>query len=247
MSDRRITPDPAAERDSGVSEAYREIATERTPEHLDRAVLAAAAREARPRYSRLRMWTRPAAWAAVVMLSVTLILQTNQSPLDYDVAPAASKPAVEADELGEQEMEFLDADTQAAEEVADRKAEAPIRKTELHANREQVSAEVQELRVTDDALLERAEEMARIQQGPSDQPQPASAARQRAAPQSSADSAASFVASPAGAPSLCDETARAEPETWLECILDLEAAGLDEAASQERELLAEAFPDFEAR
>ena len=246
MNDRRKTTDPAAERDSGVSAAYREIATERAPEPLDRAILEAAVREARPRYSRLRMWTRPVAWAAVVMLSVTLILQTNQAPLNHDVAPASSKPAFDADELDEQEGEFPVANKRVAEEVADRKAEAPVRKSELSANPEQVSADVQGLRVTDDALLERAEEMALIQQGTSEQPQPASAARQRAAPLASEDSVASFAASPADAPSLCDATATAQPETWLECIVELEAAGLDEAASEERELLAKAFPDFDA-
>jgi hypothetical protein len=246
MNDRRTTTDPAAERDSGVSSAYRDVATERAPEHLDRAILEAAAREARPRYSRLRLWTRPVAWAAVVMLSVTLILQTNQAPLNSEYAPASSRPAFDADELREQDGEFLDANKRAADEVAERKAEAPVRKSELSANREQAPTDVQGLRVTDDTLLERAEEMALIQQGASEQPQPASAARQRAATQASADSVASFVASPADTPSLCDETAKAQPETWLECIVELEAAGHDVAASEERELLAKAFPDFDA-
>lgn len=243
MSDRRMTPDPAAEHDSGISEAYREIATERAPEHLDRAVLDAAARETRPRYSRLRMWTRPTAWAAVVMLSVTLILQTEQSPLNKDGAPAA----IEVEAAGERDMEFSDADMKTVDDVAERKAEAPVRKSDLNANREQMPSDARELRVTDDALLERAEEMGRIQQGQNDQPLPAAAARQRAAPQASDESASGFVASPSAAPMLCDQTATAEPETWIECILELEEAGLVDAASRERELLAEAFPDFDAR
>ena len=40
----------------------------------------------------------------------------------------------------------------------------------------------------------------------------------------------------------CDETATADPNSWLECILELERQGLLEAARLERERLALAFP-----
>jgi hypothetical protein len=45
----------------------------------------------------------------------------------------------------------------------------------------------------------------------------------------------------------CDDAARAAPETWLECIAELEQAGLVDEAAIERESLSEAFPDFSTR
>ena len=47
MTERRTTPDPAAEHDALVSETYRDIAHENAPEGLNRAILKTAAREAR--------------------------------------------------------------------------------------------------------------------------------------------------------------------------------------------------------
>ena len=40
----------------------------------------------------------------------------------------------------------------------------------------------------------------------------------------------------------CDETQTADPNSWLECILELERQGLHEAARLERDRLAQAFP-----
>jgi len=40
----------------------------------------------------------------------------------------------------------------------------------------------------------------------------------------------------------CDETETADPNSWLECIIELEREGLHEAARLERERLALAFP-----
>ena len=59
----------------------------------------------------------------------------------------------------------------------------------------------------------------------------------------------SFVASPAATadsmPMPCGPELRAAPESWLECIVELENAGLEDLASQQREQLQETFPDFE--
>lgn len=211
MTERRTTPDPAAEHDALVSETYRDMARENAPEGLNRAILNTAAHEARPKYSRLRLWTRPAAWAAVVMLSVALLLETNQAPM-FD-SPA---PAIEQDILPRQEA----ADPGVSAEPGP-KAERQQSKSEFS------SADVQELSVKDEDLLERAEEMARLREGRNNEPAPA-AARQEAAP-------------------ACDEAARATPESWLECIARLEESGALDTARVEQELLAEVFPDFDAR
>ncbi|NOR35373.1 MAG: hypothetical protein GQ577_01365 [Woeseiaceae bacterium] len=78
MTEERNQTDARA--DTLVSQAYRDLADERTPEHLDRTILMAAAKAARPRYSRFIAWTRPMAWAATVMLSVALVLEVTNSP-----------------------------------------------------------------------------------------------------------------------------------------------------------------------
>jgi hypothetical protein len=78
MTEERNQTDARA--DALVSQAYRDLADERTPEHLDRTILRAAAKAARPRYSRFIAWTRPLAWAATVMLSVALVLEVTNSP-----------------------------------------------------------------------------------------------------------------------------------------------------------------------
>ena len=187
MTNRRKTPDPGAENDAMVSRTYRDIASESVPEHLDKAVLDTAARQARPGYSRLRQWTRPAAWAAVVMLSVALILETNQAPVPGGIAPIAEPEAAY-------------------------KAEGMLTKSDAGA------VHGQELRAGDADLLQGAEEMARSRESGNDEPAAA-----------------------------CDEAQRAAPESWLDCITELEESGLLEAARYERELLVEAFPGFDAR
>lgn len=200
MTERRMTPDPGAEHDAIVSDAYRDIATERAPQHLDRAVLDTAEKQARPGYLRWRTWTRPIAWAAVVMLSVAILIETNRAPLEV-AAPAVSEATPAAG-------------------VAERKAEPQLMKSDLGAAEEQLATDTTELRGTDRDLIERAEEMARMQQGRLQQPdiQP-----------------------------VCDESARAEPESWLECIVELEAAGFVDVAREERDLLNAAFPGVDAR
>ena len=104
-------------------------------------------------------------------------------------------------------------------------------------------AELLEEAVTQDAdMLIKAEEMARMQQGPNDAP----AAARAAAPQAPEVNAYSSVRSLEEALPSCDATSRAAAESWLECIAALEDAGFTAAAEQERELLAETFPDFQA-
>lgn len=59
-----------------LGEAYRDLSTESTPEHLDQAVLERAAIEvAQSRSYRLAGWMKPLAWTAVIALSVAVVLQ----------------------------------------------------------------------------------------------------------------------------------------------------------------------------
>ena len=42
----------------------------------------------------------------------------------------------------------------------------------------------------------------------------------------------------------CTAEIRSEPETWLDCILELEDAGNTEAGDRHRDALIDTFPDF---
>jgi len=99
MTDERNKMDTGAETDAAVTQAYRETKDERVPESLNRAVLDQAAKAARPRYSRIILWTRPMAWAATAMLSVAIVLQLTQAPAPEDVGLSDSAPEVDAPKL----------------------------------------------------------------------------------------------------------------------------------------------------
>ena len=49
-----------------VSDAYRDIANEKTPADIDDRIMALARQEARTPYGRARSWVRPVAWAATI-------------------------------------------------------------------------------------------------------------------------------------------------------------------------------------
>jgi hypothetical protein len=81
--------------DQRVTDAYRALADERAPEHLNEQVLKLAA-EARTPYARARAWMRPAAWAATIGLSLAIVLELTQMPIsDLDVA--SMPPTSESD------------------------------------------------------------------------------------------------------------------------------------------------------
>ena len=63
-----------------VSDAYRDLADETTPAALDDKVLRMAEREAKTRYGLARAWTRPVAWAAMIGLSLVIVLEVTQTP-----------------------------------------------------------------------------------------------------------------------------------------------------------------------
>ena len=65
--------------DPSVTETYRALANERTPDHLTRQVLKQAA-DVRTPYARARAWMRPAAWAATVGLSLAIVLELTRIP-----------------------------------------------------------------------------------------------------------------------------------------------------------------------
>jgi len=218
MTEERTQSDARA--DTLVSQAYRDLANERTPEHLDRTVLRAAAKEARPRYSRFIAWTRPMAWAATVMLSVALVLEVTNAPspgvvpID-DAISTFEVQSPEADAEDDRPVDSLEESVVPASERAKKQRNDMRQKATAFAEQE-----IEPQRPAGPAVTEPEFPAGR-----------------------SLAAAAAFSAPVAD----CDEDAVATPQTWIECIVALENAGRDEAAREQRALLAEAFPDFDPR
>lgn len=85
--------------DPRVSDAYRALADERAPDHLDEAVMRMAAKANRTPYAAARAWMRPAAWAAIIGLSLAIVLELTllpQESLIFDVAPDETAPPAES-------------------------------------------------------------------------------------------------------------------------------------------------------
>ena len=234
-----------AETDVLVSQAYRDLADERTPERLDRTILRAAAKEARPRYSRFIAWTRPMAWAATVMLSVALVLEVTDTPspeadaMDDSPVDSLGESVVPASEIPKKQSNDM---RQKAAAVAEQEISQQQPAERERAERRSDTAE---FKIKNEDMLQQAEELARVQAGEDKQPSPAVSAdaEQEFAAGRSLASTAAFAAPVAD----CDEDAVATPQTWLECIVALEDAGRDGAAHEQRAMLAEAFPDFDPR
>ena len=85
--------------DPAVSDAYRDMATERAPASLNEAVLHDAAAHASKGYARSMLWMRPLAYAATVMLSLAIVIQVVLPPnADVQVPAERSSPAAGAAE-----------------------------------------------------------------------------------------------------------------------------------------------------
>jgi hypothetical protein len=223
MSDRRInTEDPG---DPRVSEAYREIAAERTPEHLDHTILNTARGAARPRWNKAVAWLRPAAWATTIGVCLAIVIEISllpdQDPAAVDGIQQQSAPAP-LPASGAKHLEKSRPRAGAAQETQRTPAADPAGLAERPAT----SADSAALGIEK--------------------------AGRRAGQQTIGDSkitAAAPVAAPASdlvpetaTERYCDESETRDPNTWLDCILRLEREGLHEAARLERELLADAFP-----
>ena len=276
MTEERNTTESGAETDELLTQTYRELARERVPDHLDRAVLKAAAKTARPRYSRLRSWTRPMAWAVTVMLSVALVLQINDVPGPEGVSFDDVARKVEAQVPKPDARSDATVESAEAEVLEEAPATAPIRSLNAagEAPRETEPARAAAKQLIE-APLQQKRQRSELRRDSMDAKEPAAPAAEvdnftlqdadmlgrademaRTRSGENKDSALSSSRDSAGilsatamsleAPA-CDERATKTPETWLECIAALEEAGLRDEAQRQRQLLQETFPDFQAR
>jgi len=128
-----------------VSDVYRELADETTPEALNREVLRLAAKQGRTPYSLARAWMRPAAWAATIGLSLVVVLQLTNLPVS-DTAPVpksvpATAPAADtAEERRDLRVEEPAFELKAREEQQD--AAALAKRSRPYSPEEQTAEKV---------------------------------------------------------------------------------------------------------
>jgi len=247
--------------DEQISAVYQDLARERVPEHLDDSVLRMAKANAeRPRYSRWVAWSRPLAWAATVALCLAITLEFTQVQAPDDLAsesiPAeiAAPASLRAPELqkdkreqtSEQDMDqqfnfnesmsdAISAETMSSEKIS------PARSAAKQTANEPDPAG----RMRQSGDLAEAESIEEVAVAPAMAIEVKEASEMR---RESGSISAGYAASSGLAADMpideCSEENRAEPESWLECIDELEASGDVEAASRQRENLIEVFPDF---
>lgn len=217
--------------DPRVSDAYRDLASEKTPPELDRKVLSMVAGNERTRYGLARAWVRPVAWAATIGLSLAFVLELSQVQDRTPVAASGSDAEVldeaparaKSDGLLRQELEER-SDAPAATVVTS----PPVLEQEPALDRDSVADDFE---ADDMSLVHEAEERARLQSGSSE---PAPAAAEIAAFAEKKEQALS-----------CDADARSTAETWYACIEELRRSDLAEPARLELELLLAEFPEFQ--
>lgn len=247
--------------DQAVSEAYRQLATERAPSALDARVLAVARAEARTRYGLLRTRTRPLAWAAMIGLSLVIVLQIVRLPdgseaqrlettvpatpeagrsredraLVSEEAPAAAR-LVTPEEASSRDNKAVVSEESAAAAAPAELSPAPA--AALRGKPGLAEAEPADLPERDAVAAEQRQHQFRDT--------PASAfveglSKMSAPPDSEREEAFATLAG-----SNCSKSARETPESWLECVEALRERGDAVAADAEYELLRAAFPDFAA-
>ena len=158
------------ETDRLVSDTYNELADEKTPEALNREILRLAAKEGRTRYSIARGWMRPVAWAAVIGLSLAIILDMMRLP---QVEPdLIGIPAPDSRSAGDQGREASEGGATDAEGVVPPSAALIEKRTNTGEVRPASRATDDPARLPsgdlvpkDMTILRDAEEMARTQAG----------------------------------------------------------------------------------
>ena len=228
-------------RDDAVSEAYRSLAVERTPEALDQAVLAEARQAAATGTARRWPRFRPLAWAATIALSFALVLQYTQTGPDVPAVVsedfAIHQQAIPAPETAAGTNESVELDDAAA----DRPANVPAVKSEAAKRERMESLDVMSGPAGATDLPET------LQQDSA--PVPTASLRvDEARVRSLSDvqeSEARFHPQSETAMSGCDAEARTDEASWRECIEALVEAGHRRLAEREAYEFTEVFPDVE--
>ncbi len=253
---------------SDLRDAYRRIATETTPPHLDEAVLAAAATAGSPAKKGLWQWRRPLAWATMIGLSFAIVLEFNQTGVDLapdleetlpQSAPADVDDETSAEPTGDAALdgasgfsaeplrkEAADEAARAARQSLERtvateaEVEKRARDAELETMSAPAAAELRESAEPSVKSLAPATATVATEADALGAVATDSAERLRA----DADRQANFLLQQSASDeAACDDMTRADPARWRECIRALvDTRRLDEARLESR-LFLETFPD----
>ncbi len=256
--------------DPTVRQAYRELATERSPAVLDERILKRATTAAKPRYARTIRWLRPAAWAATIALSLSLVLEYTLGPQLVDdpaleqVGPLV-KPAAEAP-AGRREGDFDQRILEDQAEPAEVQRAAPERVLEevtVNGNLPVLEKKASEPPMTAEPAL--ATDAAVPATAPAESVRDAARKaedvellgeaerrlrQQRSADREDSGTSASFFSLQSGAIDAmqaedrgCSADDTASADAWRACIARLEEQGESQLAELERGLFELAYPD----
>jgi hypothetical protein len=233
----------ANDNDARVSETYRAMATETTPQDLDSQILSMAAAETDSRragFGLSRLWFRPIAWAATIGLSLAFVLEMSEFN-------KVAEPAIQTDADAVLEERVLDDVVDAApadigrlqsQQEFDKRTDAPAAAKPTAARAaEKVAPAAGAASVSEDfaadeiLMLQEAEEQTRARSG-----------SERAFV---ADSPVAALAIKKERADLCEAGARLSAASWYACVEDLREKELHDTASAELEALLSEFPDFE--
>lgn len=251
--------------DDKLRDAYRALAREEPPAHLDAAILAAARREvARP--SLVQRWRVPVSLAAVLVLAIgiTLELQHQEPGIETSMPSDATREAPRA-ETPKAEAPKLEAPKPEAPKAEAPKPEAPKPETPRAAAPKQEATRIEPPRRRDEPsafpapMPAQATPAAPPAAAPSMAEPPVAARSKNAAPAAAPAQAASAPAarmqlapaeakrerSAEGAGASADQAvAASDPRTELERIAQLRHAGLDEEADRALEVFRRRYPDY---
>jgi hypothetical protein len=234
------------DRDDKVSDAYRAYSDEATPEHLDRAVLReAAAVSSKGFWHRFYTWRRPLAFAATLVLGVTLVydmqiaIRESETPFSvesglldsYDSHPEQDASMQFAP--GEQQVDSDVSRDSPRNNATPSPNSPPARK--LSAPKAAAADAVMQEAARLDNRRQRAEEL---------KEERLDAAAGLVAPRAAMPAASALASPTAEAADACGSDQYDSADTWWRCIEQLRAAGEHTRADEEWLRLQQQFPDF---
>lgn len=255
MSNERSNPDSADDGDRLVSAIYRDLANERTPQALNKSILRQATAASKQGYLRSVSWMRPMAWATTVGLCLAIVFEVTQVPPPESAVFDMPNDAVDlsSTEMPEKTVPLKMPPRKAKSGVSYKSdarlpaaMSAPERTQPAEAKRANSPQPVQELRdsqtpnvavkfdITNQDVVRNPEDVTHSRNEDNQE--------REQAQRSGFSQGAVAVQDPH-----CNEVATATPVTWLECIEQLENAGLTDAAMTQRALMQRSFPDFAPR
>ncbi len=221
-----------------LRELYLETSDERAPERLNRQVLRAATREAQASGSRIAGWTRPLAWAAMIGLTLGLLLDIAELP---QPAPGDVPLDLEAKAIAEPGRQAGRVDDMAA---------LPLLENARSGTRQTPHAADQQATVENAYRESAARPPTAAETAPSDpqrhgQEKAFMLEHRKVLSEPFAGAAIESRPDTANAPApTCREEEKRSAAQWYACVEHLRESGRASAAETELEALLRVFPEF---